>query len=208
MKTKLIAVAALFAIAARPALAADSKDVIVTNGAANPVPTTQIGTSSVNVANTPTVNVASMPSVTLAGAPSVTLAGTPSVTIANTPTVTMAAPHGFEAGAHVTVPAGSVGASGTFTVPANKRAVIEFASIFGNMGGNSEVTVGVQSATILGTFNAFALPVTANAFGASGAQAVKLYAEPGTTVFCVVDVVPDGLQKDAQCAFSGYLIDP
>lgn len=44
-------------------------DVFVTNTDSNPVPTKQVGTADVNVANTPSVRVAGTPSVSLAGTP-------------------------------------------------------------------------------------------------------------------------------------------
>jgi hypothetical protein len=96
LKLKLMFIVSLFAacaLVAVPAIAQGkpgppTQNVLVVNGAGQPVPTAAQGTTNVagtvNVGNTPSVNVANTPAVSISGTPAVSLAGTPGVTVANT----------------------------------------------------------------------------------------------------------------------------
>jgi hypothetical protein len=65
-----------------------TQNVVVVNGAGQPVPTTAQGTT--NVAGT--VNVGNSPNVNVANTPNVNVANTPSVNVTNTPTVQLTNP--------------------------------------------------------------------------------------------------------------------
>lgn len=81
-----------FALIALPA--AGQKDVVVTNGPAQPVPTAAQGTTTVagtvNVGNTPNMNVVNTPNMNVVNTPSVNVANTPAVSITGTASVTNA----------------------------------------------------------------------------------------------------------------------
>ena len=97
-----------------------------------------------------------------------------------------------------------------YTVPAGKRLVIEYVSMSANVAPGLVGQLLVQ--TILdGELVSFGLPLSSpSGIGAAGvrvAQALRLYADPGTNV--VVVGSRDGLVSSADFLFalSGYLVD-
>ena len=208
IKNSLAALAALLALTAGAARAGheDNDKVTVINKDSSPVPVKVTNIPAVSISNTPSVNVANTPSVNVASLPPVTISGpvTVSGTISTAPAPTLP----FTGGMHVTTPAGQVTGIATFTVPAGKRAVIETVSIFGNMPfGTSTASVTTQTNYVLGQLSSFPIPLTPGAFGSAGIAQVKLYADANTTVYCEVVTQNFQGQVDANCGFSGYLVD-
>lgn len=206
---KIVALAALLALTASAARAAGHEDndkVTVINKDSSPVPVKVLSLPAVSISNTPSVNVANTPTVNVASLPPVTISGP--VTVSGSISTAAAPTLPFTGGMHVSTPAGQVTGIGTFTVPAGKRAVIETVSIFGNMPfGASTASVTTQTNYVLGQLSSFPIPLTPGAFGSAGIAQVKLYADANTTVYCEVVTQNFQSQVDANCGFSGYLVD-
>ena len=111
------------------------------------------------------------------------------------------------------IPVGKGFGNCTFAVPAGKRLVIEYASIDGQAPSGQSMSAGISTVGPSGlNYHVPMTPIGASispgfdAFIAG--QAVKFYADPGTTVTCVAtrnSVV--GITSGIQFTFSGYLID-
>jgi hypothetical protein len=169
-------VSALVAIVAPAAKAGpSSKDVVVTNDAANPVPVVVLGTAavtgavaitntpSVNVSNTPSVIVSNTPSVTVSNTPSVTVSNTPSVTVSNTPSVTVSnqptvklaagstveitPAQPFVARTVVNVVLGDVIGTASIDLPASQRFVVEYVAVRCRSGLGQKMEVQFQAQT-------------------------------------------------------------
>jgi len=107
-----------------------TQNVLVTNTAAQPVPTAIVGTPSVSIEGTPSVSVSGTPSVTLSGTPSVAVTNTPTVNVVQTQTP-------FQQFVYGTATNGET--CQAITVPAGKRITIESFS--------AEVDTGAGGAT-------------------------------------------------------------
>ena len=175
---------------------------------ANTPAVTVSGTAAVSVTNTPTVNVGNTPSVNVASMPAVQLANNSHVTIANTavPVVDTNHKDPFLAALGVFTN-GTTSGSGSFTVPANKRAVIEFISVSGDTGGDAEVRISTGVVNFGNGTGYIYVPVQKALFGLRGSMMTKLYAMPGVEVTCIVNL-PQASQNYFNCNMSGYLEDP
>lgn len=156
----LFTVIALDGAAARAQGGPQGKDVVVTNTAANPVPVVNVD-KNVTVANT---------------------AANPAL-IRN---VDEGSRQPFHRQFSVALPAGEAGGEVTFTVPAGKRLVIEYASMRGSLLPGQ--TVFVNIVTTVAAQDAFHTVVVADQglYGAihlvGAAQTTRIYADPGTVV--------------------------
>jgi hypothetical protein len=220
-------VSALVAIVAPAAKAGpSSKDVVVTNDAANPVPVVVLGTAAVTgavaITNTPSVNVSNTPSVIVSNTPSVTVSNTPSVTVSNQPTVKLAAgstveitpAQPFVARTVVNVVLGDVIGTASIDLPASQRFVVEYVAVRCRSGLGQKMEVQFQAQTNGVTGN-YTIPVqyqgsTAGLDTNFGSQLVKVYADPASQL--TMDIHRHGspaLDGTANCdySFSGYLVN-
>lgn len=140
---------------------------------------------SVNVVNTPTVNAQQ------SGTWSVGITGTPSVQVVNlsdSPVlgrdVDHPARHPFQRGMVIEFETGQGIASAQFTVPANKRLVVEYVSAHINLtdGVMSRFSVHTAAGDSTGThyFAPMSHPLFPESYTIS--QQTRLYATPGSTV--------------------------
>jgi hypothetical protein len=176
----------------------------------------------VNVTNTPNVSVVNTPTVNI-GAGSVGITGMPNVTVANTITNPVPVrdtdnpaiqPFQTEIALDLTSFTSKVG---TFTVPAGKRLVIEFVSIFAqvNQGQkelvNIETTAGNTVASYTVVPNFYGTEVSSNpAFDVFvGNQQMRVYADPGSTVNILVygQLNTNALGGQTVVSLSGYLVN-
>jgi hypothetical protein len=170
----------------------------------------------VTVQNTPTVNVATMPAVEVSGTPTVNVATMPAVTVAGTPTVQLApgtsvqvaqpAQTPFQIGLHISIAANQTSGANSFTVPAGKRAVIEYASAMGE-GSSLGATAALwaETSTYGGGNTYMSLPLQAGPFGPIGSQVIKAYADSGKTIGCVLYLSQGPVE--ANCVLNGYFVD-
>lgn len=196
-------------------------------GAVHAAPPTQ----SVEVVNTPAVTIANTPAVTVSGTAAVSVTNTPTVNVGNTPTVNVASMPAVQLAnnSHVViannaVPVvdtnhkdpflaalgiftnGTTSGVGSFTVPANKRAVIEFISVSGDAGA-AQVAINTSVVTFGNGTGYIYVPIQNDLFGLRGSMMTKLYAMPGVEVVCVVNM-PQAGQNYFNCNMAGYLEDP
>jgi hypothetical protein len=205
-KLKLIFILSLFAactLVAVPAIAQSkpgppTQNVLVVNGAGQPVPTAAQGTT--NVAGT--VNIGNTPDVNIANTPTITVANTPSAPVP-TRDVDYPARHSFQETC-----SGNADQSGTAicsigAIPGNSEFVIQTLSAGVNgkapFGG---VQVTINNGTQLGGIQ---LPVieqsSPNDWAAT--QAVTLYVGPNGVPQCTANTSPGGFLF---CSFVGYLV--
>jgi hypothetical protein len=160
------------------------QDVIVINSAAQPVPVT----GSVTVANV----------------------GSGRLLVRD---VDNPARQPFETNQNCSPSGGALGCQMSFTVPAGKRLVIEYASMHASIpaGEVAELAIGT---TVAGTFVEHVLPLTPPSmpFAAGGlvarvGQVVRLYADPGTVIFLNVGRSGVGTPTNFSVSISGHLVD-
>ena len=231
MSQKLMFIVSLFAasaLVAVPAIAQGkpTQNVLVVNGAGQPVPTAAQGTTNVagtvNVGNTPNVNVANTPNVNVANTPSVSISGTPTVNLAAGGSVSVTNPldtqsnptplammEGFQIYEDTcsTVFGGSNSGKCNFqALPAGKRLVIqEFDSDILVETGTKPATVTLNAtsvshyfpATLMGNFNG-------DQFATH--QATHIYTSLGATPFCFT-TLSNFSNGSFTCNISGFLLD-
>jgi hypothetical protein len=105
----------------------------------------------------------------------------------------------------------------TFTVPLGKRLVIEYASVFANLGKGEKVHAFVRGGNgFQDALHPIVMTFQATIGGHDlfvGSQAMKLYAEPGTTVDLLIsrrDAADTGAvnqDSNIEGSISGYLVD-
>jgi hypothetical protein len=200
-----------------------SKDVLIENTAAQPVPTRAVGTTTVSVANTPTVTLQAGSSVGITGTPSVSLAGSTftssgALLVRDQDSAPRQPFHTNLSGNFKNLDlrctwTGSNTATATITVPNNKRLVIEYvAAIHSLQAGQTLLDVAVET-TVGGNtveypfFGTFTAGDSINSIFVTQ-QMTRLYADPGTTVS--VSSARSAQLKTGSCSvsLSGYLIDP
>ena len=98
-----------------------------------------------------------------------------------------------------------------FTVPAGKRLVIEYASYWASVGAGDLPFIQIMAA-VGGPTIFYAVPVSkVGAQGGgdffSGAQNLRVYANPGTDVTIQFDRNLSATPATGRMAFSGYLVD-
>ncbi len=94
-----------------------------------------------------------------------------------------------------------------YTVPANKRLVIEMASV-GSQSSTDTNRYRIQLSTTVGTGVSYAIfsAAPSPAPGPGVCQPMRLYADPGTVVFA--DLLSNANNApDVAVSFSGYLVD-
>jgi len=175
-------------------------------------PTVNVGNQpTVNVGNQPTVNVASLPLVNIGTLPPVTLTGTPSVQLAPGTVLPVFTGVPFQYMATGLVPAGNSFGTQTFTVPAGQRAVIEFASVH----ADGTYNLGLPYAEIQSTVTTNGNSVFANYYlqGQKNfdtfdlSQAVKIYADPQSTVTLEYLIPTNAYDVHFTFSISGYLVN-
>ena len=175
-------------------------------------------TQNVNVVNTPSVNVANTPTVNAqqSGAWSVGITGTSAVHVVNesdSPVlardVDEPARHPFQRGLVLDFPAGQGTASAEFTVPANKRLVIEYVSarISLTEGNLHWFSVRTAAGDSTGThfFAPMSIPNLPGFYTIS--QQTRLYAGPGSTVTIEARRTINFSADSGSAGISGYLVD-
>ena len=206
------------------------KDVVVVNTPSNPVPVQPFGTTNVsgnvNISNQPNVFAhQSGPWTVLAnqsGTWNVSLVGPTNVSVSNSPGSPLYVrdvdnpaqqPFQRELDAHFTP--GSSSATDSLTVPAGKRLVIEFASETVNLPTGQHMWLRIQT-TANGSTNQFTLmPSLVCPCGAdssdflAGNQQVRLYADPGTTVSIVANLLLSTANTNtgADVVMSGHYVN-
>ena len=218
----LVVIAALIAVGSlmpQPGNAANGmtpQPVLVTNGAAQPVPiagtvsgsvgASQAGSWSVGINNTPTVNVASMPP----------LSGT--VNIANTPLPTSNtddARQPFQRQFFLSIPDGSFAAQDTsIVIPTGKRLVIEQISAYMSVPVGQLPTASVGSRA-LGNFAVVrALSVKYGTLATNppsdqwlAVNPVLLFADPGETLLITFQRQTGDGFANGQITISGHFVD-
>jgi hypothetical protein len=174
-------------------------------------------TQNVNVVNTPSVNVANTPTVNAeqSGAWSVGITGTSDVQVVNgsdTPVlgrdVDQPARQPFQRGVQLAFAAGQGTASAEFTVPANKRLVIEYVSarISLTEGNLHWFSVRTAAGDSTGThfFAPMPIPNLPNIYTIS--QQTRLYASPGSTVMIEARRTINFDADSGSAGISGYLV--
>ncbi len=204
MRIRLAVAALVVALQSSVAFAGKpTDDVNVVNTAANPVPVQQQGTANVAITNQPTVAVSSLPAVTLSGTPSVAIAGTPTVTISGG-LPAAPPPQIWSPSVHVSIPSGQLSGNNSFHVPPGKIFIIETISVSSTMPeANGFASIGVSG----NGANAYPIALKANPFGSSVTQAVKFYAESNSDVVCQIYNTLPGGGGDANCNFTGTLVN-
>ena len=147
----------------------------------------------------------------------VNVVNTPNVNIANTPKVLNANDSNIFQESRVENNLNDQSIVFTYSVPLGKRLVIEFASIRADVGHGEKVQAFIRGGN---GFQDAIHPIVMNfqmVAGSNdlfvGAQPMKLYAEPGTTVEVLIsrrDAANTGtvtLHADVQSSVSGYLVD-
>ena len=177
-------------------------------------------TSNVNVVNTPSVNVANTPTVNAqqSGVWSVGVTGTAAVHIVNeldSPVlerdVDQPARQPFQRGVSLAFPAGEGTANAEFTVPANKRLVIEYVSARISLTDGTlhwfSVRTAAGSSTGTHYFASISIASLPNVYTIS--QQTRLYANPGSTVTIEARRIfnPDIGADSGSATISGYLVD-
>lgn len=208
----------------------DPKDVEVVNTSSNPVPVVTLGTTNVsgnvNVLNSPNVFAKqSGPWTVLAnqsGTWNVSLVGANTVEVSNSSSsplyvrdVDNPAQQPFQRELDAHFSPGSSSASDSLTVPAGKRLVIEFAAETVNLPAGQHMWVRIQT-TANGSTNQFTLtPSFLCACGAdssdflAGNQELHLYADPGTTVSIVANLLVSTANTNtgADVVMSGHYVN-
>ncbi len=108
---------------------------------------------------------------------------------------------------------GALGCQLSFTVPAGKRLVIEYASMHASIPVGEVAELSIVT-SVAGTFVEHVLPLTPPSvpFAAGGlvarvGQVVRLYADPGTVVFVNVGRSGVGSPTNFSVSISGHLVD-
>lgn len=167
---------------------------------------------NVNVVNTPTVNAEQ------SGAWSVGIIGTPSVEVVNTSDspvlgrdVDHPARHAFQRGVTLEFATGEGIASAQFTVPANKRLVIEYVSANIVLTDGIIFRFSVRTSAGSSTGTHYFVPMSQPNFpeGYTISQDTRLYAAPGTTVTIEARRVVNAtsLPSTGFAEISGHLVD-
>ena len=206
----LLAAAALVVVGTPTVSRAEDKDVIVINGATQPVPVTVQGTPSITG------------SVAISGTPSVNVANTPSVQVTNTPTVALAPGSAVELTPAEPYQVGLVCLATNVQVcqqdhpslvPAGKRFVVETVSGGAHANIGDEITTfNLYSSTgrVQGTFNFIGKATRTDSFytySILDTRQVRIYIDGGTTVGLGASVSGNSTTDiSASMRLSGYLV--
>jgi hypothetical protein len=173
-----------------------------------------VNTVGVNVLNTPTVNLNGTPGVAVVNSHPVTIQGIPTVQIANdefAPLAVQTPVNVFQAQIPVTVPNGQLTGNNSFSV-AGHRLVIEYVAVVAaNVGSTDAVFATFQTSTTGGPVQyplamvRVPAPTPSNDFYTTGQQ-VRVYADPGTQVFCLLSHTDLTQSIAGTCSFSGYFV--
>lgn len=154
----------------------------------------------------------------LSGPATVPAAQPGAVTVTNTvgvKDVDNAARHAFQQVTSATIPIGSFGACGSFTVPAGQQLVIEYVSVFATLDtADTLLSVAVETTVNGFTTDHFVVPQKRANVNPSlpttiiwlASQQTRLYADPGTTVFGCGQRNDDTVSGNISVRVSGYLV--
>jgi hypothetical protein len=222
---RMIAVSlfATFPLVTIPAIAQSkpappTQNVLVVNGAGQPVPTAAQGTTNVagtvNVGNTPNVNVANTPSVNVTNTPTVNLAGGASVSVTNpldgqsnpTPLAVLEAMQPYEDHCNLSYTGNEFTHCDLSALPSGKRLVLQVFEASGSVETGLKPT---QIELRLNTVHWF----TATFMGGNGSedfftthQETHLYLSSGAPT-CYVGLSNVSFTGGFNCVLSGYLVD-
>lgn len=173
-----------------------------------------VNTVGVNVLNTPTVSLNGTPGVAVVNTHPVTVQGIPTVQVANdefAPLAVQTPVHVFQTQIPVTTAIGQATAFNSFNV-AGHRLVIEYvAVVLAGVQNTDAVYATFQTSTTGGpvqyplTMMRVPAPNPSNDFYTAGQQ-VKVYADSGTQVFCLLTHTDLTQPITGYCSFSGYFV--
>lgn len=179
----------------------------------------QPSTQNVNVVNQPTVNVGSMPAVTLSGTPAVSISGTPTV---NSKDLDHPARQPVQRSVVLTIASGAdftYEPTGYYTVPPNKRLVIDTvsASVTVHTGENAAVWVAAgdvfmeePEVDLYPALGPYMSRGSSGIWDAQGTTKVQAYANAGSAVRCYARRWPNSSMAGTdpvRCMWSGHLVD-
>jgi hypothetical protein len=204
-------------ILAQDTEAQSAKPVVVVNNSSNPVPVQAQGTTnvagSVSVTNTPNVNVTNTPSVIIANTPIVTLSGDSQVSLTTSPGAPLLVRDADLPARRIFQHSGP--ANDSFTVPAGKVLVIEWVSfdtpVSPNTGPGQMVLYQIGNVAG-GQSGFFSYKSDATSNAAPGLdlivnQQVRIYCDPGSTVFVSARLTFFNNGTVGSHTISGYLVD-
>jgi hypothetical protein len=198
-----------------------TQNVLVVNGAGQPVPTAPQGTTNVagtvNVGNTPSVTVANTPSVSISGTPTVALSPGGSVGVTNlldaqnnpNPLAVLEAIQPYEDGCAISISSTNAGSCNFSQIPAGKRLIIE------EFDANSFMDPGIKPIQLsLGNSGFLVHYFPAMFMGNNGGadyftthQTTRLYAPAGYQPACYLTLSSSAQSASSFCRFSGFLVD-
>jgi hypothetical protein len=209
----LFATCTLFAI---PAIAQSkpappTQNVLVVNGAGQPVPTAAQGTTNVagtvNIGNAPNVNVANTPTVNLAGGASVNVTNPLDGQSKPTPLAVLDAIQPYEDSCSVLFGGISFGTCNFRAIPSGKRLVIQ------EFDANGGLETGLKPIALILSTPAVDHAFTATFMGSAPVydlfathQETRLYVPPSQTPTCFVSLSGNS-SLHYNCALSGFLVD-
>ncbi len=196
-----------------------TQNVLVVNGAGQPVPTAAQGTTNVagtvNVGNTPNVNVANTPSVNVTNTPTVNLAGGASVNVTNpldgqsnpTPLAVLDAIQPYEDNCIIFFSGVAEGNCYFHAIPSGKRLVIqEFDAKGGIETGLKPIALNFFTPAVGHAFTATFMASSSGFDYFATHQETRLYVAPSQTPKCFVSLTGNSGQA-YNCALSGFLVD-
>jgi hypothetical protein len=196
-----------------------TQNVLVVNGAGQPVPTAAQGTTNVagtvSVGNTPNVNVANTPSVNVTNTPTVSLAGGASVNVTNpldgqsepTPLAVLDAIQPYEDSCIISFSGVADGSCNFQAIPSGKRLVIQEFDAFGRIEtGLKPTAIFVRTPAVVHFFTATFMASSSGTDYLATHQETRLYVAPSQTPVCHVDLTSNSSQS-YNCALSGFLVD-
>jgi hypothetical protein len=196
-----------------------TQNVVVINGAGQPVPTAAQGTTNVagtvNIGNAPNVNVANTPSVNVTNTPTVSLAGGASVNVTNpldgqsnpTPLAVLDAIQPYEDFCRMDFRGFSDSSCSLQTIPSGKRLVIQEFDAYGNLeGGLKPVSIRLLPGNIFHYFTATFMGTRGGADYFATHQETRLYVASNTTPSCAV-ALSSTSNEIYYCELSGFLVD-
>ncbi len=189
-----------------------TQNVLVVNGAGQPVPTASQGTTNVagtvNIGNTPNVNVANTPTVSLAGGASVNVTNPLDGQSKPTPLAVLDAIQPYEDSCIISFSGIADGLCDFHAIPSGKRLVIQEFDAYGG------IETGLKPLKILVLTPAVYHNFTATFMGNDGGfhdffathQETHLYVAPSQTPVCLVSLNGNS-GESYNCALSGFLVD-
>jgi hypothetical protein len=173
-----------------------------------------VNTVGVNVVNTPTVNLNGTPGVAVVNSHPVTIQGIPTVQVANdefAPLAVQTPVHVFQTQIPVTVANGQLSGYSSFNVVGHRLVIEYVAVVVGGVQSTDSVFATFQTSTTGGpvqyplSMMHVPAPTPSLDFYTAGQQ-VKVYADAGTQVFCLLTHTDPTQSIAGYCSFSGYFV--